>query len=298
MEAPGSSRPQSALPRGEAVPLKVRGREVAEYVWRPQLPVYASPRPFLHPVRTLDGSPVTEACPSSHLHQLGISMAAPDIEGRNFWGGRTFVAGHGPAWLDDHGVQQHQRWLRREDGRLRHLLHWFGADRATLLRETRTLTFSAVTETAWVLGFGTRLTNAVGHALTVRSPASQGRIGAGYGGFFWRGPSVDGPVRVLSPDGPGVAAVHGRTADWVAVGAGGDRPWTVVFTPADDTTAGDRWFVRARDYLGVGSSLTWDRPLTVEVGETIARRLLVVVADGELSEDEAAGFADVARSAS
>lgn len=297
MEHSGTTRSMVADRPPDAVRLQVDGRDVASYVWRSQLPASTAPRPFLHPVRTLAGCLVTDARPHSHTHQLGISIAAPDIGGRNFWGGRTFVAGHGPAWLDDHGAQRHRRWLRHTDAELAHTLQWVDADGAALLRERRSIECVPLRDDAWVLGFQTRLTNATDRPLPIRSPAALGRVGAGYGGFFWRGPAATEEVRVLSPAGSGVRAVHGTTAPWVAV-SGADRErreWTMLFLPADATTAGDRWFVRARDYLGVGSSLTWDRPLVLEPGARITRHILAVVADGTFSADAAAALADAAR---
>jgi len=293
MEHSGTVR---ELDADQPVRLQVDGREVASYVWRSELPASTAPRPFLHPVRTLAGTVVTDARPHSHTHQLGISIAAPDIGGRNFWGGRTFVAGRGPAWLDDHGAQRHRRWLRHTDSALAHTLHWVDREGAALLSERRAITCVPLTPDAWTLSVQTRLANATDRPLPIRSPAALGRVGAGYGGFFWRGPAVTGPVRVQSPAGTGVRAVHGTTAPWLAVsGTSIDAQWTMVFLPADTTTAQDKWFVRARDYLGVGSSLTWDRPLVLEPGELIERHILAVVADGNLTEDAAAALAEAAR---
>jgi hypothetical protein len=293
MEHSGTVR---ELDADQPVRLQVDGREVASYVWRSELPASTAPRPFLHPVRTLAGTVVTDARPHSHTHQLGISIAAPDIGGRNFWGGRTFVAGHGPAWLDDHGAQRHLKWLRHTDSELAHTLHWVDRDGAALLSERRAIGCVPLTPDAWTLSVQTRLTNATDRPLPIRSPAALGRVGAGYGGFFWRGPAVNGQVRVQSPAGTGVRAVHGTTAPWLAVsGTSIDAQWTMLFVPADTTTAQDKWFVRARDYLGVGSSLTWDRPLVLEPGEQIERHILAVVADGNLTEDAAAALAEAAR---
>jgi hypothetical protein len=70
----------------------------------------------------------------------------------------------------------------------------------------------------------------------------------------------------------------------------------VLFVPADETTAHDRWFVRARDYLGVGSSVTWDRPLVLAPEETITRHVVTVVVDGAVSPATAAELADSVRS--
>ncbi|MEV4106107.1 PmoA family protein [Nonomuraea sp. NPDC049695] len=295
MHAPGVQPAHADRRRGVAV-LRLHGRDVAQYVWEPDLPLSASPRPYLHPVRTLAGVTVTDAAPDSHPHQFGISVAAPDLDGRNFWGGRTFVAGHGPAWLDNHGTQRHRRWLRRTNTALHHALDWTGPRETTLLREQRSITCRWVNETAWALGIRTRLTNATDRPLPWRTPAALGRVGAGYGGVFWRGPAVAGAAQVLSPVGSGVQSVHGRTAAWVAV-TGADRLWTVLFTSADENTARDRWFVRARDYLGVCSSLAWDEPLVLEPGETVDRHVVAVVIDGDISAATAAELADGARSA-
>ena len=296
--APGQSAPVLAdQPPGIAV-LRVDGHEVAHYLWKPDLPLAMSPRPYLHPVRTLAGHTVTDASPDSHRHQFGISIAAPDIDGRNFWGGRSFVAGHGPAWLDNHGMQRHQRWLRRTGTELIHVLRWIDARETTLLREQRSITCRRVDDTAWSLSVHTELANATERALPFRSPASQGRAGAGYGGFFWRGPALADAHRILSPAGTDAHSVNGTTADWIAITCTDtdDSSWTVLFVPADETTARDPWFVRARDYLGVGSSLTWDKPLVLEPGDAITRHIVTVVVDGAVSPARAAELADTARS--
>jgi hypothetical protein len=277
--------------------LRLAGREVARYDWAPELPVASAPRPYLHPVRTLAGHVVTDVRPDSHQHQLGISLALPDVDGYNFWGGRTYVAGHGPAWLDNHGVQRHERWLRSTETHLEHLLSWVGAhDQVTLLRERRSITARLLdgAEAAWSLDLSTWLTNATGRALRLRTPAALGRSGAGYGGYFWRGPAIDGDIRLLSPNGTSVSSVHGAAAPWLAASPGSGE-WTMLLVPAGTPTSRDRWFVRARDYLGVGLSLCWDQPLVLAPGETLARRLLAVVVDGVLPAAAAAKLAAAAK---
>jgi hypothetical protein len=270
----------------------MNGHDLAEYVWASDLPASSSPRPYLHPVRTLSGTVVTDAVPESHPHQVGISIAAPNLDGRNFWGGRTWVSGHGPAWLDNHGTQRHERWLRRTATDLVHTLRWADDHDQTLLREHRSIDCRPVERTAWSLGIRTELTNPTDRPLAFHSPAAQGRVGAGYGGFFWRGPDTPDPVTILSPIGTGVEAVHGRPADWLAVtGDTAHNAWTMLFVPADEATAQHRWFVRARDYLGVGSSLAWDVPLVLAPAQTIVRRLVIVVVDGTLSTSAAVELA-------
>lgn len=72
------------------------GRPVGRYSLPADLDRRSSPRPCLHPVTTLGGVPVTELAPPDHPHHLGAGVAVPDVEGHNFWGGRTYVRGGAP----------------------------------------------------------------------------------------------------------------------------------------------------------------------------------------------------------
>lgn len=280
------------------VVLELESRPLATYVWQPDVPIGSAPRPYLHPVRTLTGTVVTDLMPVSHRHHLGISIAVPDVGGRNFWGGRTFVAGQGPTWLDDHGIQRHERWLRRAPAEASHTLRWIAMDGTLLLREVRTIVCRPVSPTAWALDLSFRLDNASTGPLVLRSPANQGRAGAGYAGFFWRAPATSRPPTVFGAGGQGVAAVHGSRGEWLAVSAAAAGPapgdpqqdWSLIFVAADELTRDDRWFVRARDHLAVGSSLTWDSPLTLAPGQGLARNIVTIVADGIVTPDEVAAL--------
>ncbi|WP_166020758.1 PmoA family protein [Streptomyces chilikensis] len=280
--APRTDAPSAADVLAE---LRCAGRTVARYAVRPGLDPRLSPRPYLHPVTTLGGVPVTEEMPGDHLHHLGAGVAVPDVDGHSFWGGRTFVRDRGPVLLDNHGTQRHTGWRLKEDGRFEEDLVW-EADGAVLLHERRTVTATALTGRAWALGLTFALTPA-GGAVTIGSPATNGRPGAGYGGFFWRAPKEAGAPAVFTGAADGEEAVHGRTADWLALAGDG---WTLLFAGADDTTRRDPWFVRSTEYPGVGSSLAWSRPLTVPAGRPLVRRLLTVVADGRLDRRAAHGL--------
>lgn len=273
--------------------LRLGDRTVAEYAWRPELPGAMSPRPYLHPVQTYAGTVVTEVMPSSHRHHLGVSIAVEDVDGHNFWGSRTFVPGHGPAWLNNHGTQEHVRWVRRTPTRLEHALRWMTIDRERLLTERRSWSARPVSPEAWALTCEFALTNAAGRTLRIQSPASIGRAGAGFGGLFWHARSGPGQCRVLGAAGDGTEAVNGSRSDWLAVSAatGEQRQWTLVFIAASPQTRDDRWFLRSRDYIGVGSALAFDDPLLVEPGATVTRRIVVVVADGVLNREQAAELA-------
>ncbi|GLW30262.1 oxidoreductase [Actinoplanes regularis] len=280
------TRPEAPVTGDATAVLRLADRDVAEYAWRPDLPVALSPRPYLHPVRTLAGTTVTELMPDSHRHHLGVSVAVAEVDGANFWGGRTFIPGHGPAWLDNQGTQEHVRWVRRADTQLRHTLRWTSIDGRPLLTERRDLSCRLAGPDAWALSYGFTLTNATDRQLPIRSPAAHGRTGAGYGGFFWRAPAGD--HRITCPDGTGVEAVHGRRAPWLSVTGDG---WTLLFIAANPETRDDPWFVRTRDYLGIGSALTWEQPLLLAPGATLTRRVVTVIADGAVDADRAAAYA-------
>ncbi|MFJ5136926.1 PmoA family protein [Streptomyces sp. NPDC088707] len=273
--------------------LRCAGRTVARYTTRPAPAPDRSPRPYLHPVTTLAGRPVTETAPEDHPHHLGAGVAIPDVAGHNFWGGRTFVRDRGPVALDNHGVQRHDGFkLCDPDGFVAELTWTAGGER--LLREHRTVAATALTETAWALDLAFSLTNVSGRDLSLGSPATNGRPGAAYGGFFWRAPKEAAAPVVFGAgvvgDGPGPdgeEAVHGARADWVALAGEG---WTLVFAGATARTREDPWFVRAAEYPGVGSSLAHDERLPVAAGETFVRRVVTLVADGRLDRNGAAAL--------
>ncbi|MFJ7415464.1 PmoA family protein [Streptomyces sp. NPDC098077] len=244
-------------------------------------------RPRLHPVTTLGGVTVTEERPADHLHHLGVSVAVPDVAGYNFWGGRTFVRGRGPTALDNHGVQRHLARPHRSPNGFTQELGWEAAG-VELLREHRTLSATRISGIAWELDFSFVLTNTGDTDLSIGSPATNGRPGAGYGGFFWRAPKEAAPPTVFSATHEGESEVHGRTADWLALSGDG---WTLVFAGATGETRRDPWFVRTSEYPGVGSSLAAHERLPVPAGASVVRRVITVVVDGRTDRETAARYA-------
>jgi hypothetical protein len=270
----------------ESPVLRVAGRPVGRYVTRPELAPRLSPRPYLHPVTTLAGTAVTELSPADHTHHLGVGVAVPDVEGHNFWGGRTYVRDHGPTELDNHGAQRHSSFQLRDPDGFVEELRWV-ASGAELLRERRTVAATELTDSAWALDFTFSLTNVTPDFLSIGSPATNGRPGAAYGGFFWRARKERETPHVFTADREGEPEIHATRADWLAFAG---TTWTLVFAGATDATRKDPWFVRTAEYPGVGSSLAHTERLPVPSGETVVRRVVTVVADGRLSRDEAAAL--------
>ncbi|WP_155054937.1 DUF6807 domain-containing protein [Streptomyces blattellae] len=266
--------------------LRVAGRPVARYTTRPELAPRLSPRPYLHPVTTLAGTAVTELSPADHTHHLGVGVAVPDVEGHNFWGGRTYVRDRGPTELDNHGAQRHTAFQLRDPDGFVEELRWVAAG-TELLRERRTVAATELTDAAWALDLTFSLTNITSAPLSIGSPATNGRPGAAYGGFFWRARKESAAPDVFTIDREGEQEVHGTRAPWVALAG---STWTLVFAGATEQTRRDQWFVRATEYPGVGSSLAAEERLPIPPGETAVRRIVTVVADGRISRLEAASL--------
>ena len=264
----------------ELARLHVDGRWVAGYVDGAELDAVLAPRPHLHPVRTLGGRVVTDAVPRDHRWHLGVSVAVQDVDGRNFWGGRSYLRGRGYTWRADHGRIEHAGFDARDDGGFVERLRWVGPDGEVLLTERRAVRARAAAG-GWELGLSTELTNTAGRALELGSPATNGRAGAGYGGLFWRLPPAAEP-EVRTPDATGEPAVHGSTARWLCWTEHGPGPFTLAVVGADPATRADPWFVRVEGYPGIGSQLAAEHPVRVRPGGVVGRGLRALVADGVL----------------
>jgi predicted dehydrogenase len=277
--------------QGSRDTILVRGRlgetEVLDYRDGAGTIATSSPRPYLHPVRSLGGVVVSATHPADHDWHTGLGMAIPDVNGTNFWGGGTYAPDRGYTLLDDHGVVSGGPVQQEPDG-FRHQLDWLGKGGQLELVEQRTVRWSAQASDLWRLTFTSTLT--AERPVELGSPGSKGRVGGGYGGFFWRLPRCE-DVDVFTLEARGEAAVHGSVAPWVAwsadfgAGPGTSGPATIIVASADAVRNAEPWFVRVSGYPGLGSALAWDRPLRLSPGQPLERRFDIWVAYGRLDSD-------------
>lgn len=248
-------------------------------------------RPFLHPVRTPSGVVVSAAHPADHHWHLGVSIALQHVNSVNFWGGPTYTRDLGYRWLSDHGRIRTTSFALDDDG-FSSTADWIAPGGAVLLSEsTRWQLRESSDPRAWLFRTTTTL-RAESTPVELGSPASNGRIGGGYGGFTWRFPSAS-DVDVRTGRAAGEDAVHGTVAPWLAFSAlFGDGEATVALAGDDDRTCEDPWFVRVDAYPGVGSALAWEDALRLDVGASITVSFRGAVADGRLTNDEIAGLLD------
>ncbi len=256
------------------------------------MPPTDSPRPFLHPVRTLGGLTVSDAHPADHDWHLGLGVAVQDVAGWNLWGGRTYVRDQGYVWRPDHGRIEHRR-VAGPPARPAGAGPALGrrARPGAAHRAAGAALVPAGRSRSWLLELAFTLSAPAAAPVRLGSPGSHGRVGGGYGGFFWRLPAVD-ELAVCTPDAAGEAAVHGSVAAWLCaqLRIGADRA-TLLVLPADPVTAADPWFVRVSGYPGLGAALAWDAPVTVEPGRPLRRGYRLVIADGMLEPDALADLA-------
>jgi predicted dehydrogenase len=273
---------------------EVAEAEVAQYLDGRGTIATSSPRPYLHPVRTLAGVVLTARHPADHDWHFGIGMAIPDVNGTSFWGGGTYVHGEGYVLLDNHGEINGEPLQVQENG-FSQQLSWVGRDGSVELGERRTVSWVAVDERTWTLIFESVLQ--ADRDATLNSPGSKGRPGGGYGGFFWRFPECY-DVEVFTANARGEEDVQGSVAPWLAwsadfaAGPGRNGPATVVISGAEAAAAGEPWFVRVSDYPGLGSALAWDQPVSLRAGDILARRFEIAIADGRLTEAEVRALAE------
>ena len=239
---------------GASVLVSWEGAELFRYVCRPDDPPLESPRPYLHPVRTLAGDLVTGCRPEDHPWHKGISWALPNVGPENFWGGPTYRRGDGYVQFDNNGTMRHDGFAAVEAlgdvARLEERLTWVTAAGSPLLRERREITATVRADrSAWVLGFVTVMRNVSGRPVGIGSPTTEGREDAGYGGLFWRGPAGFAGGRVLVDHGVEGNEVMGWRGPWLAFAT---PAATLVFRDAPANPGFPcRWFVRSSPYACV-----------------------------------------------
>ncbi|WP_407319127.1 DUF6807 family protein [Isoptericola halotolerans] len=293
---PGEAEQAPAWTVENGVPVLRRAADrvaLSRYESGAGLPTIHSPRPFLHPVHSLAGVPLTESGPVDHRHHYGVSIAVADVNGTSHWGGRTFVTDVGPTLLPNHGRQTSTSTTvdPLSPNLLLDTVLWTDEHGDPQLDERRRIG-ARLLDDGWALEWRSTLHAAHG-PLEIRSPATNGRPGAGYGGVFWRLPIAES-TRVLSADGEGQDVAHGSTSPWVAFvqrhrdARGTEHTTTTLLT---QTSPARHWFLRSEEYPGACPALAWDTPLQVPAGGTVETGVVAALIDRELDADGAATLA-------
>jgi hypothetical protein len=274
---------------------------IATYVFNPHAPKQEAPKPFLHPLRTLTGAPLSVHRPWDHRWHKGLQMTWSHLSGENFWGGPTFDAVEGYRWLDNLGSIVHEDFsATTESGTavgFTEQLAWRSSAGERWMDETRTHTFHSADagRGLWVLDFTTRLVNVQHERLELGSPSTHGRPNAGYTGFFWRGPRSFTGGTITAAPGIAGAEVMGSEAEWVAFAGQHDDldGGATVLAMAGTSDAGVpiRWFVRTEPFAAMSPSASFDQEIVLAPGAALTLRHRHVFIDRICSGDELAALA-------
>jgi hypothetical protein len=279
-----------------ALRISWQGRELFRYVYRPWDVQLESPRPYLHPVRTLAGDPVTLYRPHDHVWHKGIAFSLPNVGPDNFWGGVTYLRDGGYQQLPNNGTMRHDGFDRLDaTDRIVHIgqnLTWITERGDTAFTERRRLAVTVdAAAGAWTLVFATALRNVSDAEIVIGSPTTEGRPNAGYGGLFWRGPRSFSGGKVYAPGITGGDELMGIRAPWLGFGGRHDdhgRTSTLVFVDAPDNPGHPtQWFVRSGVYACLCPAPFFDQEVSVPSGEWLGYRYAVVIADGDHGGDAA-----------
>jgi hypothetical protein len=280
---------------GRHVELRHGDQPLFRYVYRTGAAQVESPRPYLHPLRTLAGDTVSIFRPHDHRWHHGLSMTCANLSGENFWGGPTFVEGRGYVQLPNNGRIDHESWEVVEEvggrPRLVERLAWITEGGERWLDERRTIELAEVDTDrgSWTLRLHFLFWNASDRVLELGSPTTEGRPLAGYGGLFWRGPRSFLGGRILGPDDLEGPEAMGRRAPWLAFTGRhdeSDRVSTLVFIDhPDNPRYPTQWFVRSDPYACISCSFMFDEVYPLEPGQGLALRYLLVVGTGEYTRE-------------
>jgi hypothetical protein len=288
-----------------------QGSELFRYNYRPQAAAAESPRPYFHPVRTLDGDVVSLYRPHDHLWHAGISLGLSNVGTENFWGGTTYRRGAGYRQLDNNGRMDHDGFDVLEvtgDDVLRfdERLTWVTHDGQGWIEELRRACASVLPGgAAWRLSFATSMRNVSGQLIPIGSPTTEGRPDAGYSGLFWRGPRSFSGERfaggtVVTPDGLGGDELMGWRGPWLGYcgkhDGHGDRASTLVFCDRRGNVSHPcQWFVRTGIYGCVCPAPFFSKEFRLDDGQSLTLGYDILVADGTLGVASCAELAASAR---
>jgi hypothetical protein len=275
------------------------------YVYRPDTPQLESPKPYLHPIRTLDGDVISLFRPHDHVWHKGLAWSLPHVGEHNFWGGPTYVHGRFYVQLDNNGSAVHRDMthLSIVDGgvSLAHRLDWISQQGGAVIDEHRAMSAVLVDDATWILLFDTAMTNVSGAELSLGSPTTKGRENAGYGGLFWRGPRSFTNGTVQSACGTGADDLRGTRAEWFAFRGKHDETGRASTLVMVDDRANPQhppqWFTRSAEFACLNPAPFFSEEVALRHGSTIRFRYAVVIAAGDRGDAGTAELAGTGRAA-
>lgn len=251
--------------------------EIATYAFRPNTPQREAPKPYLYPIRFLDGGPAAVRRPWDHRWHVGLQFTWSHVDTQNFWGGPTFSREHGYQYLDNKGSMRHVEFRQEPKGGrevlLDESLEWITSTGQHWIDEHRIHRFHSLDlqRGIWAVDLSTELTNVRGSTIPLGSPTTAGRPDAGYTGWFWRGPrSWTGCELSTSESLVDQKEIMGTSeSPWVAFhnqhdeqdGGGTVIAYRGTATSEDTTVPAVKWFTRTTPFTVASQSPAFDQEI-------------------------------------
>ena len=277
------------------------GVDIARYAFDPGGAASEGPKPYLHPVRALDGAELTAFRPWDHRWHKGLQMTWTAVSGQNFWGGPTFQRETGYVPLDNVGRMRHDGFAATTETdtsvSFTEQLTWITQAGDDWFAETRTHRFHGLdTERGlWQLDFSTTLRNIADRELELGSPTTEGRPNAGYTGFAIRMPRAWTGGRVLSVDTEDADALMGAETPWLALSGEHDEVdgggAVLVFAGSSTGAPPIKWFVRSEPFPIMSPSASFDVPIVLAPGDEVSLSHRHVFGDRVWTVDETRALA-------
>ena len=272
----------------------LRGEEFTTLYLSPE-----GPAPYFHPLRAADGTIVTRQYPmvenvpgesTDHPHHRGLWFTHDDINGTNFWGNAPGALNRGDIVLKSVG--------EIAGNSLQADFQWMSPEGTAVLTESRTVRFAqdgdvrtlefdltlSAHDEAVKIGDTKEGTFAVRLAPTMREKAVDGGPGEG--------------VIVNAEGARGESETWGKASPWVDYsGPIGDQIYGVaIFDHPSNPKHPTYWHVRAYGLFAANvfgehdffSDPERDGSITIEPGESIDFRYLVVIHPGDAEEADVA----------
>ena len=256
---------------------RIGGGELWRYTPDSKAPANEAPRPYAHPMYSVDGDILTNFRPNDHPWHHALSMTLASVNGVNFWGGPSHRAEDNYQWRDDHGRQRHVGWTIKTPELLEETLEWINPrhDDRVLIAETRVLT-TEPRDAGWTLRWSSRLRNPSAQDLTCHNYHSLGGLeGSHYTGLQFRGARGlldqhgDATIGFRNEAGETrIEAVHGVPGNWVEWATQHDGSLRRTRVRFESLTGPLPWFVRPLDPM-VAFPPHREKSWTIPAGETV-----------------------------
>ncbi|GAA1152433.1 PmoA family protein [Nesterenkonia lutea] len=260
----------------DAIAVTVGDTEILRYVIHPDSPKDEAPKPYLYPLRFLDGGDAAVRRPWDHRWHTGLQFTWSHVADQNFWGGPTFAVEDGYQMRGNLGSMKHTGFATEpvggDDVVFDETLEWMTSRDEHWVDEHRVQRVHSLDAARgiWTIDLTTELTNVSDQTLPLGSPTTAGRPNAGYTGWFWRGPRAWTGCTVVNSNGDeGEDNTMGKVADWVAFSSEHDDidGGGTVLVFAGTSTSDDaevppiKWFTRTGIFAVASQSPAFDQEI-------------------------------------